>query len=79
MFQVIVRLREGDEADAGSHEDRDLAQKHVAELVERAEAGRWLSVGDRFEHPAAVVSIDIREGRPSTWRGSESRSTWGDD
>jgi hypothetical protein len=79
MFHVILQLGNGEEADAGGHGDRAQAEKHVAELVESAESGKWLAVGDRFLQPAAVVSIDIREGRASTWRGSDSRSSWGED
>ena len=79
MFQVILRLGTGDEADAGVFEDRDAAGTRVQELIESADAGQWLDLGNRYVRPGAVVSIDVHEGRAPTWKGSDSRQRWADE
>lgn len=76
MFQVIVRVQGGDDADAGVFDDRQAAGKRAAELIQTAEAGKWLEVGDRFIRPAAIASIDLHEGRAPAWKGAESRQRW---
>jgi hypothetical protein len=79
MFQVILRLKGGDEADAGVFDDKDAAGRRAAELMETTDAGQWLVLGDRYIRPAAVVSIDVHEGRAPRWRGSETRQRWAGD
>ena len=79
MYHVIIRLMGGEETEASDHPDREQAEKRAAELVQQAESGKWLAVGDRFLQPSAIVSIDIREARTSTWRGSDVRSSWGEE
>ena len=79
MFQVIVRVQGGDDADAGVFDDRDAAGKRAAELIQSADAGQWLALGDRFIRPAAIASIDVHEGRVPMWKGSETRQRWAEE
>jgi hypothetical protein len=79
VFQVIVRVQGGDDADAGVFDDRAAAGKRAAELIETADAGTWLEVGDRFIRPGAIASIDLHEGRAPMWKGSETRQRWADE
>ena len=79
MFQVIVRLRDGEEVDAGAFEDREAAGKRVSELVATSDAAQWLELGNRNVRVNAVVSIDVHEGRAPRWKGSETRQRWGDE
>jgi hypothetical protein len=76
MFQVIVRLEGGDEADAGVYDTREAAQEAAKAMMSSADAGQWLTLGDRYIRGAAVVSIDLHEGRAPRWRGSETRQRW---
>jgi hypothetical protein len=79
MFQVIVRLQDGDEADAGVFESRAAADERAAALIESIDAGQWLTLDNRFIRSTVVASIDVHEGRAPRWRGSETRQRWADE
>lgn len=76
MFLLTLRLQGGTEVDAGSFDEPAAAHARAKELIEAAEAGRWLTLDDRYIRPSALISIDVREGRGPTWRGGETRARW---
>jgi hypothetical protein len=75
VFELVLRLADGDLIPIGSFDTVEDAQGKAAEVVKQfaeIKEGGWPFIGGRFLRPETIVSIDV-EQHGSGWGGSNAR------